>query len=207
MTAHPTLQHDDVSRHLLVLSMAKLWKGGAAAAAALCRHLSLFGMCTVVRGDRLRGLVTDHRGLSREHGQDDAKACRRRRRRRISASDVQSASNCQSRLPRRLRRPQPISSTSSPPPWTTLGITWATLGAALVAMARELARPLFWLSRQETSRSFRFRMFWVYLRPPRLSESNFLSSAFQWATHITLVETANTLYLPRACKSDHERVS
>ena len=83
MTAHPTLQHDDVSGHLLVLSMAKLWKGGAAAAAALCRHLSLFGMCTVVRGDRLHGLVTDHRGLSREHGQDDAKACRRRRRRRI----------------------------------------------------------------------------------------------------------------------------
>ena len=108
MTAHPTLQHDDVSGHLLVLSMAKLWKGGAAAAAALCRHLSLFGMCTVVRGDRLHGLVTDHRGLSREHGQDDAKACRRRRRRRISASDVQSASNCQSRLPRRLRRPQNV---------------------------------------------------------------------------------------------------
>ena len=83
MTAHPTLQDDDVSGHLLVLSMAKLWKGGAAAAAALCRHLSLFGMCTVVRGDRLHGLVTDHRGLSWEHGKDDAKACRRRRRRRI----------------------------------------------------------------------------------------------------------------------------
>ena len=83
---HPTLQHDDVSGHLLVLSMAKLWKGGAAAAAALCRHLSLFGMCTVVRGDRLHGLVTDHRGLSREHGQDDAKACRHRRRRRIVRS-------------------------------------------------------------------------------------------------------------------------
>ena len=40
MTAHPTLQHDNVSGHLLVLSMAKLWKGGAAAAAALCHHLS-----------------------------------------------------------------------------------------------------------------------------------------------------------------------
>ena len=107
MTAHPTLQDDDVSGHLLVLSMAKLWKGGAAAAAALCRHLSLFGMCTVVRGDRLHGLVTDHRGLSREHGQDVAKACRRRRRRRIvQATCSKPRTDSGSRLGgRRLRRP------------------------------------------------------------------------------------------------------
>jgi len=113
MTAHPTLQHDDVSGHLLVLSMAKLWKGGAAAAAALCRHLSLFGMCTVVRGDRLHGLVTDHRGLSREHGQDDAKACRRRRRRRIvQATCSQPRTDSGSRLPSAAEASasQPISS-------------------------------------------------------------------------------------------------
>ena len=91
MTAHPTLQHDDVSGHLLVLSMAKLWKGGAAAAAALCRHLSLFGMCTSVRDDRLGSLPTRDRKLSREQG-PAASTTSHRLRRRIVQSNAQPAS-------------------------------------------------------------------------------------------------------------------
>ena len=98
MTAHPTLQHDDVSRHLLVLSMAKLWKGGAAE--ALCRLLSLFGMCTSVRNNWLGSLMTRNRKLSHEHGPATS-ATSHRRRRRIVQSDVQSASNWQWLRPRR----------------------------------------------------------------------------------------------------------
>ena len=96
MTAHPTLQHDDVSGHLLVLSMAKLWKGGAAAAAALCRHLSLFGMCTFVNDDRLGSLMTRDRKLSREHG-PAASETSHRPRRRIVRSRRAPASNWQVR--------------------------------------------------------------------------------------------------------------
>ena len=92
MTAHPTLQHDDVSRHLLVLSVAKLWKGGAAAAAALCRHLSLFGMCTFVNDDRLGSMMTRDRKLSREHG-PAASETSHRPRRRIVLSRRAPASN------------------------------------------------------------------------------------------------------------------
>ena len=91
MTAHPTLQHDNVSGHLLVLSMAKLWKGVAAAAAALCRHLSLFGMCTSVRDDRLGSLPTRDRKLSREQG-PAASTTSHRLRRRIVQSNAQPAS-------------------------------------------------------------------------------------------------------------------
>ena len=59
-------------------SMAMLWNGGAGVCRGLCRYLSLFRMCTSVRGKWLRGLATNHRGHSREHGPtDDARACQR----------------------------------------------------------------------------------------------------------------------------------
>ena len=48
--------------------------------------VSLIRMSTSVHGGRLHGLATDHRGLSREHGPDGAKACRRSQRRRKPGS-------------------------------------------------------------------------------------------------------------------------
>ena len=70
--------HDDAIGRLLMHSMAMLWNGGAGVCRGLCRYLSLFRMCTSVRGKWLRGLATNHRGHSREHGPtDDARACQR----------------------------------------------------------------------------------------------------------------------------------
>ena len=82
------------SPDIFVLSMAKLWKGGAATAVALCRHLSPFGMCTSVRNDRLGSLPTRDRKLSREHG-PAASETSHRPRRRIVLSRRAPASNWQ----------------------------------------------------------------------------------------------------------------
>ena len=134
MTAHPTLQHDDVSGHLLVLSVAKLWKGGAAAAAALCRHLSLFGMCTFVNDDRLGSMMTRDRKLSREHG-PAASETSHRPRRRIVLSRRAPASNWPAgqSIGRRLFSVLPeiqVSSFSSP--FLRCTSSWACLAARRV---------------------------------------------------------------------------